>query len=34
MMDDVGITDILLSYNIAGRAKLERLRSLARRVDC
>lgn len=34
IMADAGITDILISYNIVGRAKLERLRSLARRTDC
>ncbi len=34
IMTDAGITDILISYNIVGRIKLERLRSLARRVDC
>ncbi len=33
MMADTGITDILISYNIVGRAKLERLRSLARRAN-
>src|SRR5271154_2316917 len=33
IMADAGITDILISYNIVGRAKLERLRSLARRAD-
>ena len=33
VMADAGITDILISFNIVGRAKLERLRSLARRVS-
>jgi D-serine deaminase-like pyridoxal phosphate-dependent protein len=34
VMADAGVTDILISFNIVGRTKLERLRSLARRADC
>jgi D-serine deaminase-like pyridoxal phosphate-dependent protein len=33
VMADAGISDILISFNIVGRAKLERLRSLARRAN-
>jgi len=33
VMADAGLTDILLTYNILGKAKLERLKALARRVD-
>ena len=33
VMADAGLTDILIPYNIIGRAKLDRLASLARRID-
>ena len=33
VMADAGITDILLTYNILGQAKLDRLVALARRTD-
>lgn len=33
VMADAGITDILITYNILGQTKLDRLRSLARRTD-
>ncbi len=33
VMVDAGITDILLTYNIVGQAKLDRLVALARRAD-
>ena len=32
-MVDAGITDILVTYNIVGAAKLDRLVALARRAD-